>query len=83
MKEFNNIEREIQVVENIIRLLNECLAISLKNKQKEECKSILLDMKYCKNELKRLIGIRAAKAAREAAKEETEEKEPAEGNAAV
>lgn len=77
MKEFN-IEKEILVVSNIIRLLKDCLAISLKNKQKEECKRILIDIKMVEIELKRLIEIRAAKdAAIKGAKE------PAEDNAAV
>jgi len=60
MKEFN-LEREIQIVENIIRLLHDCLAISKRHNRKEECKSTLKDIKKCEEELQRLIGIREAK----------------------
>lgn len=72
-----DIEKEILVVENIIRLLKDCLAISRKNKRKEECKSTIKDIQLCENELKRLMNIRAAKAEKDAVKE------PAKGNAAV
>jgi hypothetical protein len=48
------VEREIEVVENIIRILNECLSISLKNKRKEEAKSTIKDIHLCKKELQRL-----------------------------
>jgi hypothetical protein len=48
------VEREIEVVENIIRILNECLSISLKNKRKEEAKSTIKDIHMCKKELQRL-----------------------------
>lgn len=60
MKDFD-IEREIQVVENIIKLLKDCLAISIRHKRKKECKSTLKDIKNCEEELQRLIGIREAK----------------------
>ena len=48
------VEREIEVVENIIRILNECLSISLKNKRKEEAKNTIKDIHMCKKELQRL-----------------------------
>jgi phosphopantothenate synthetase len=73
MKDFDLLN-EIKVVENIIRLLNDCLAISMKNKRKEECKRIIVDIKNCEIELHRLIEIRTAK-------EEAEAKEPLKGNA--
>jgi hypothetical protein len=60
MKEFD-LEREIKVVENIIRLLRDCLAISIKHKRKEECRSTIKDIQKCEEELQRLIGIREAK----------------------
>lgn len=60
MKEFD-LEKEIKVVENIIRLLKDCLAISLKHNRKKECKSTIKDIQKCEGELQRLIGIREAK----------------------
>jgi hypothetical protein len=76
MKEFN-IEKEIEVVEKIIKLLKDCLAISLKHRRKEECKSTLKDIRICEIELQRLVLIRAAKEKATADKA----KEPAKGNA--
>ena len=49
-----DIKNEINVVENMIRMLNECLDINLKRLKKEEAKQCLLDIKYCKNELNKL-----------------------------
>lgn len=69
-----NVEREIEVVENIMRLLNECLTISLKNKRREEAKNTMKDIHLVKKELNKL------KAEREAALVAV--KEPA-GDAAI
>ena len=58
---------EIEVVENIIRLLNECLSISLKNKRKEEAKRTIQDIHLCKKELNRLKEEREARLVKEPA----------------
>ncbi len=68
------VEREIEVVENIMRILNECLAISLKNKRREEAKRTIQDIHLVQKELSRL------KVEREAALVSV--KEPA-GDAAI
>jgi hypothetical protein len=47
--------REIEVVENMIKLLKECLAISLSNKRKEEAKRTIQDIKLCETELQKLL----------------------------
>jgi hypothetical protein len=58
------IEREIEVVENMIRILNDCLVIYMQNQKKRESIVVLNDIKMCKAELKKLL------AAREAAQKE-------------
>ena len=48
------IEREIEVIQNMIRLLNECRNIALTNKNILEVKACDKDIKLCKEHLKRL-----------------------------
>lgn len=67
------LEKEILVIQNIIRLLNECLSIALATKNKVSEKECIRDIQLCKKELAKLI----------AAKErENGAKEPA-GDAAI
>lgn len=47
--------KEIEVVENILRLLKECLAISQQQRSLDEVKRIRSDIKLCKLELKKLM----------------------------
>jgi ribosomal protein L16/L10AE len=51
MKDF---EKEIQIVENMIRLLNQCLTIHLKKRQFKEVKRVLSDIRICKDEIKKI-----------------------------
>jgi hypothetical protein len=48
------IEKEMQVIENIIRLLNECRNIALSNNRLEEVESCNKDIETCKQHLKKL-----------------------------
>jgi hypothetical protein len=48
------VEKEIKVIENMIRLLNECRNISLSNNRLEEVESCNNDIKTCKQHLKKL-----------------------------
>jgi hypothetical protein len=49
------IEREIKVIKNMIRLLNECRKIALANNRLEEVESCNNDIKTCKQHLKKLM----------------------------
>jgi hypothetical protein len=49
------VEREIEVVKNMIDILNRCLFISLKNHRVREVKSTVKDIQLCKKELRKLI----------------------------
>jgi hypothetical protein len=51
MKDF---EKESEVIANIIRLLNECLKISIQNNRKAEAIRIVQDMRMCRKELRRI-----------------------------
>jgi hypothetical protein len=51
MKDF---EKESEVIANIIRLLNECLKISIQNNRKSEAIRIVQDMRMCRKELRRI-----------------------------
>jgi hypothetical protein len=62
------IEREIEVLEHMIDLLNRCLYISLKNYRYKEIKSTLSDIQTCKRELRK---VKARDIEREAQKEPT------------
>lgn len=46
--------KEIQAVENMIKMLDRCLAIHLKNLNHEHAISCLKDVEYCKQELYKL-----------------------------
>lgn len=48
------VEKEIKVIENMIRLINECRNIALSNFQIEEIESCNNDIKTCKQHLKKL-----------------------------
>lgn len=48
-------EKEIRAVENIIRLLNSCLVIHLRNADLKSVKATIIDIQKCKRELKKLI----------------------------
>lgn len=67
-----NLAQEIYVVENVIRLLNECLKINIETSNKIGVKSCLKDIRICKIELQRLtelqLSIGMIKAAPEANK---------------
>jgi hypothetical protein len=47
-------KNEIEVLENIIRILNRCLVISVKNARLVEVKSTLQNINTCKKELKKI-----------------------------
>lgn len=49
------VNKEIEVVQNLIRLLNECLTIAVINRRKDEIHAIKRDIEQCKTELKKLI----------------------------
>lgn len=53
-----NIEKEIKALENIIELLNRCLRIHLKSKNKIYITTTLRDIQVCKRELKKLEAAR-------------------------
>lgn len=54
-----DITKEIEAVENIIRILNQCLAINIKHKKIEAAKDTLKDIQICKEELNKLIEAKA------------------------
>jgi len=54
MKE-RNIQKEIEIVETIIRLLNECLVTTRKHSTTSATKRMLKDIQYCELELEKLI----------------------------
>jgi hypothetical protein len=61
MKEFErNLEKEIQIVETLIRQLNQCLFIFHKEHKHKEFRNTIVDVHLCKKELKRLIAAREA-----------------------
>jgi hypothetical protein len=49
-----DLNREIEVVENIIEILNRCLVVHKLEKQASSVVSCLNDIRLCKKELKRL-----------------------------
>lgn len=51
-----DLNREIEVVENIIAVLNRCLAVHKHEKQRGSIASCLNDIRLCKRELRRLKG---------------------------
>jgi prefoldin subunit 5 len=55
------IEREVQVIENLIRILNDCRNIALTNNRLEEVESCTNDIETCKQHLKKLWGKREQK----------------------
>ena len=60
MKVQYSIEREIEVVENLIDQLNKCVVIFRHSKNFKEIKNTKNDIKKCKVELKRLYEIKHA-----------------------
>lgn len=66
-----DIQKEIEAVENVIRLLNEYIAICITHSRKEEIKTTLKDIAMCKLELKKLVAIKEKDL--EAAKEKTKD----------
>ena len=54
------LKKEIEVVENLIRLLQECFVISLRERQFQEITKILIDIKHCKKELAILVAKKEA-----------------------
>jgi hypothetical protein len=54
------LEREIEVVENLLSLLNRCLALYIKDKKYEFAKNTRIDIETVKAELNRLITEREA-----------------------
>jgi hypothetical protein len=55
-----SLDREIQVVETIIKQLNSCLAIYYKEKLYDEFRVTLSDIQTCKAELRKLIAAKDA-----------------------
>ena len=55
-----NINREIEVVENIIQLLNKCLVIAQSGRRQKEIASCKNDIRLCKKELNKLLKEREA-----------------------
>ena len=55
VKTEEKIDREIEVLGNMIRLLKECFSIYIQSKQKEEAKRTLKDLEICRKELQKLI----------------------------
>jgi hypothetical protein len=49
------VEKEIHVLEGIIKLLNRCLKVSLKNYNFKHAKRTKLDIQVCKKELEKLL----------------------------
>lgn len=56
-----DIEKEILVVENIIRILHDCLEISQRHGRKAECRRTIKDIRKTEEELTRLKAIREVK----------------------
>lgn len=71
-----DLEKEIEVVENIIGVLNRCLALYIKRLDFEQAKRTIQDMVLVKAELRKLIEAKEAEkeAAREAEKAAVKEK---------
>jgi hypothetical protein len=49
------VKREIEVINNLIRLLNNCLVIAITHKRKDEIQEIRKDIALCKAELNKLM----------------------------
>jgi hypothetical protein len=49
------VKREIEVINNLIRLLNNCLVIAITHKRKDEIQEIRKDIALCKAELNKLL----------------------------
>ena len=49
------VKREIEVINNLIRLLNSCLKIAMDNHREEEIVDIRKDIDICKAELNKLL----------------------------
>lgn len=69
------VKREIEVVENMIRILNNCLVLYVRKNELRNIKNTLKDIQLCKKELKKLIAAKNV--------EVEAEKEPAQNAAAV
>jgi hypothetical protein len=63
------IEKEIHIIEGVIKLLNKCLRISLKNHNFKHAKRTRSDIQICKKELEKLL---VAKEGEQQAKKEQE-----------
>lgn len=55
------IEKEIDIIKNMIRILNECLVIYQSEKLKDEFRTCAKDIEMCTKELERLLSIRDQK----------------------
>jgi hypothetical protein len=55
-----NIDREIEVVEAILNILNKCWALHDNENQPEQCEAVLNDISLVKQELRKLIESREA-----------------------
>lgn len=55
MKAAEDIQKEIDVLHAMIRVLNRCTVVFSKEKKIESLKNNLMDLAKCKSELKRLI----------------------------
>jgi hypothetical protein len=49
------IKKEIETIENIIKLLNQCYMMYRQTKNYEEAMQILKDIQVCKNEIERVL----------------------------
>lgn len=71
MKAAEDIQKEIEVLEAMIKVLNRCTVVFKKEKKIESLKNNLMDLSKCKVELKKLIEAKeeAIKAQKEPAKD--------------
>jgi hypothetical protein len=56
MKDF---DREIEVIENIIKILRKCLTVHVNERQTIQVANCINDIRLCRKELKQLIEERA------------------------
>lgn len=71
MKAAEDIQKEIEVLQAMIKVLNRCTVVFKKEKKIESLKNNLMDLSKCKVELKKLIEAKeeAIKAQKEPAKD--------------
>lgn len=50
-----NVKKEVETIENIIKLLNQCYMMYRQSKNYDEAMQILKDIQVCKNEIERIL----------------------------